>query len=167
MTEEAQMTVQAFLDRELPPEEHEAVAARLPSDPAARSLLNELEMARNVLADGELTRGVPESREFYWSKIEREIGRQEAAANRDAPRDRTPWWRWVMIPAAGLAVLALLLSVAGLRLGGARDAYLLEASTSDSGAFTYRDDQEGVTLVWLSYPSDAGRAGAKAAGDTP
>ena len=77
MTEEQQLKLQAFLDGELPdPEAHE-VAAWLARDADATALLGELRNTQKALVDFEPELKVPESREFYWSKIEREIHRLE------------------------------------------------------------------------------------------
>ena len=99
----------------------------------------------------------PESREFFWSKVQREIQRLETPAPKPAP---TP-------------LFALLAPVSGPRFGGrpavhrrewcspgrlarsaARATAGIETALADSGAFTYRDYSAGTTLVWLSYPAE-------------
>ena len=96
---------------------------------------------------------LPESREFFWSKIQREIERQQEPAE-ERPT-RVPWaarLRRFLMPATGLAVIALLATVVS-RDSGTSDSSA-ETALEDSGAFTYHDYTAGATLVWLSYPAD-------------
>ena len=56
----------------------------LARDREAAALLEELRNTRAALAGFEAEVRLPESREFFWSKIEREIQRLEAPAPRPA-----------------------------------------------------------------------------------
>lgn len=153
MTDEMHLELQAYADGELSASARGSVEARLATDAEARALLAELRMTRQVLAANEPAMQLPESREFYWSKIEREINRLESAGERRAPSPILQWWRRLILPAAGLAVLALTLSVTvfpGLQRGGST----VETSFPSADALTYRDQAHGVTLVWLSYPGE-------------
>ncbi len=88
MNEEQQLKLQAWLDRELPDAEARQVEAWIASDPEAARLRAELENTRHALAGFEAGVRLPETREFYWSKIAREIERQEprpAPAAAEAP----------------------------------------------------------------------------------
>jgi anti-sigma factor RsiW len=164
MNSDLHLKLQARLDGELPAPEQAGVDAHLASDPEARLLLRELELTRSALAAGELSRPIPESREFYWSKIEREIRSQQAGETRATSPSRLPWWRWGLAPATGIAMLAIALGLVGLQRSTDRDRYLMSASLLDPGAFTFRNSQEGVTLVWLSYPSEEATATVEANG---
>jgi anti-sigma factor RsiW len=137
---EAQLKLQAFLDGELPEAEAREMADKLAREPAG------------------FEEGIrlPESREFFWSKIEREIARPEKAA--PAP-PATLWMarlRRFLVPATAMALLAIAGFVATRQsgspflLGGAET----ETALADPGAFTYHDYASGTTLVWLSYPAD-------------
>lgn len=155
---EFQLKLQAWLDGELPAGEARATADWLATDAEARALRDELEGTKRALAGGELQRTLPETREFYWSKIVREIERQDRTEAGSKRHSLHPWWRRLLVPAAGLAALAFLLS---LNLGlfpFAGRSHLVETTLDDSGAFTYRDHKEGITLVWLSYPAKSNRA---------
>jgi anti-sigma factor RsiW len=150
---ERQLQLQSYLDGEMPERERRAVAAWLEREPEARALLAELRASRDALRGHEPVMPLPESREFYWSKIERELTRQE---REPAPAPRIPllgWLRRLLVPAAGAALLVLAGSVmlwpAGTKLGEGD----FETAMSDMGATTYRDHANGVTLVWLSYPA--------------
>lgn len=150
-----QLKLQAYLDGELPEAEARKLANRLAEDPEARALLTELRQTRQALAGFENDLRLPESREFFWSKIQRQIQLLEAPAPaRAAP---LPWLfrlRRMLIPATGFAVVALLaLVVSREGMTGGSDPSV-ETAVEDSGAFTYHDSSAGVTLVWLSYPAD-------------
>ena len=81
----AQLKLQAFLDGELPEAEASEVANWLARDREAAALLEELRNTRSALAGFEAEVRLPESREFFWSKIEREIQRLETPAPKPAP----------------------------------------------------------------------------------
>ena len=156
MTEEQQIRLQAFLDGELPEPEARAVAAWLARDAEATALLAELRHTRKALAGFEAEVKLPESREFYWSKIEREIRRLEPPA--PARPAVSPWtaWRRFFVPAGIVAALVLVAVVAGVqfRASGQSSVPELQTAMADSSAFTYRDYSAGMTLVWFSYPAE-------------
>ena len=68
-----QLKLQAHFDGELPEPEARAVANWLARDREAVALLAELRNTRKALKGFESDIKLPETREFYWSKIEREI----------------------------------------------------------------------------------------------
>ena len=76
---ETQLKLQAFLDGELPEDEARTIAARVAQDPEATDLLAELRNTRQALSLFEEGPKLPESREFYWSKIQRAIEQLEPA----------------------------------------------------------------------------------------
>ena len=150
-----QLKLQSFLDGELSDTESREMAARLAQDPEAAALLGELRQTRKALDGFEDGVKLPESREFYWSKIQREIQRQEAPT--PAPAVSVPLFarlRRFLVPAAGLAVFVLLGVVVTRESGVDSGNINAETALEDSGAFTYHDDSAGATLVWLSYPAD-------------
>ena len=146
----SQLKLQAYLDGELPEAEAREIAGWLARDQDAVALLAELKMTRQAMADFETGVRLPESREFFWSKIERQIQSQETIATAPRLSSLLAAWRRFLVPASGLAA-AVLVTVILLRGSPSPDA---ESSLSDPGAFTYRDYKNGTTLVWLSYPAD-------------
>ena len=156
MDYDAQLKLQALLDGELPEAEASEVANWLARDREAAALLEELRHTRQALAGFEAEVRLPESREFFWSRIEREIERRETPAPKPAPLPLFALLRRFLLPASAIA----LLFVAGVvltRLGapsGQTAVAEIETALADSGAFTYRDYSAGTTLVWLSYPAD-------------
>jgi hypothetical protein len=99
---------------------------------------------------------LPESREFFWSKVQREIERLETPAARPAAAPLSALLRRFLVPASAIALLL----VAGVVLtrpfgpSGRTPAAEIETALADSGVFSYRDYSAGTTLVWLSYPAD-------------
>lgn len=107
MNPDAQLNLQALLDGELPPAEARALAAQVEQDPAAAALLAELRATRQTLHSAKIPLTVPESREFYWSKIARDIARLE----RRSPVRQKPgllaWLRLLVLPATLVVVLVI------------------------------------------------------------
>jgi anti-sigma factor RsiW len=156
MDQEAQLKLQAFLDGELSETEARAMADWVTRDPQAAALLAELRQTSALMAGFETGIKLPESREFFWSKIEREIQRLEKPAPAPAA---TPWLarlRRLLMPATALALITIAGFVATRQSGPHRLAAGVEIETAlaDTGTFTYRDYDTGTTLVWLSYPAD-------------
>lgn len=153
MKQEDTIKIQAWLDGELAGSEAESVERLIAQDADARALVAELRWTRSALAQGELEREVPESREFYWSKIERAIGATET--DKPAVSNR-PWvgliLRW-FAPAGIVAALALFFVVPILRqshqqpwVAGAE----IESPLNDVGSITFRSEAEGMTIVWVN-----------------
>ena len=156
MDYDEQLRLQAFLDGELPEAEASKVADRVARDREAAAMLEELRTTCDALAGSETGIQLPESREFFWSKVQREIQRLETPAPRSAPEPLFARWRRFLVPASALAlvfVAALLLIQPVGQIGGTA-AGDIETALADAGAFTYRDYSAGTTLVWLSYPAD-------------
>jgi anti-sigma factor RsiW len=154
MNADFQLKLQAYFDGELPAREALAVETSLAADAEARALLAELRHTGGALAGYEAEIKLPEAREFYWSKIQREIQRQDTAGlTRSATQPR--WFRF-LIPAGAFAAVAIAGLFGALQMGwfgsGARTPQI-ETFLADSGAMTYRDEIERTTVVWLSYPA--------------
>jgi len=156
MDTEAQLRLQAYLDGELAEAEARSVANWLAQDREAVALLSELRQTRKALANFESGIQLPESREFYWARIEREILREPASEPSRQRRSLFEIWRR-LAPLAGTVVLLMLVGLTtGWWLGLFSRSELPEfkAALADPGAFTYRDQSAGATLIWLSYPAE-------------
>jgi anti-sigma factor RsiW len=148
---DSQLKLQAYLDGELSESEAREVGNWLARDREAVALHTELRNTRQALVGAEIGVELPESREFFWSKIEREIRRLEppqATPVRIALLSRL---RRALVPVAGLAILL----VAGILTLYPAASRTSEMETADSGAFTYHDEAVGATIVWLSYPAES------------
>ena len=152
MNEQIQLKLQAYADGELGGRETREVADLLSADADARALLDELQNTRRALVGFEADLKLPESREFYWSKIAREIERAEPARRAAAPGSLAGLLQRWLLPASALAALV----VAGLLVNTHwqnRRAPEVEVAMADSDPFTYHDYSSGTTLIWLSFPA--------------
>lgn len=156
MKEELQFKLQAHLDDELPAAEVREVAEWVAQDAEARALFAELKNTRGALKDFESEIKLPESREFYWSKIQREIARSQKPRTTEQPSWLAAWSRRFLVPAGALAalVVASMLVMRQTPVGTALGDPESVSKFADSEAFTYRDYSTGMTLVWLSYPAE-------------
>lgn len=150
-----QLKVQGYLDGELSAADARRMAERLARDPNSASLLQELRQTRDCLvqAQPEAELQVRDSRAFYWSRIQREIQRQETALPPARQFNLARLRRW-LFPATGLAVAAVVCLLVLPSSPSSAPSEAVETALSDSGAFTYHDYSAGATLVWLSYPAD-------------
>jgi anti-sigma factor RsiW len=150
MDYEAQLKLQAYLDGELPDREAKEVADRLAQDREAGALLGELRATHQALIGFETGVALPESREFFWSKIQREIEQTQPEAPEPAAGGLGALLRRLLLPATAVAALALGVFVVLRPPAGISP----ETALADPGAFTYHDYSAGTTLVWLSYPAE-------------
>jgi len=151
---DAQLKLQAYLDGELPEAEAREVAKLLAQDQEAVLLLGELRNTRQALKGAEALVQLPESREFYWSKISREIGRLELPARVEQKRPFIFRLQRFLVPVTGALAVAVFLGItlfsnSGTALGET------ELSTDDMGAITFRSESEGMTTVWLYNRGDS------------
>ena len=148
----SQLKLQAFLDGELSEAEAQEVARRLAQDQEWVGLLGELRNTREALAVSQTPLQLPESREFFWSKIEREIQRLDRPAPAPRKASGLAAWRRFLVPAGAVAGVALVVMLSLMKPSPA--GLGVETTLADSGAFTYRDYNSGATLIWLSYPAE-------------
>lgn len=87
------LKVQAYVDNELTQADAREVVALVERDPQARALCTELKELRTLVSANEIQVKLPESREFFWSKIEREIVRSSTIA---ASPGRSRWWMRIL-----------------------------------------------------------------------
>jgi anti-sigma factor RsiW len=151
---DAQLKLQAYLDGELPEAEAREVAKLLAQDQEAVLLLGELRNTRQALKGAEALVQLPESREFYWSKISREIDRVEQPARVEQKRPFIFRLQRFLVPVTGALAVAVFLGItlfsnSGTALGET------ELSTDDMGAITFRSESEGMTTVWLYNRGDS------------
>lgn len=146
--------LQAYLDGELTGREAQQVTALIESDAEARALFSELQQTRTWLKGNEPEFRLPESREFFWSKIERQIEQLETAPT----QSQTPAWmlflRRRMAAVGGLTVAAALVVFAAVQMNVISPGLLEEIDNplDDVGTFSFRSESQNMTLVWISNP---------------
>src|SRR5689334_5488066 len=104
---DSQLKIQAYLDGELPEAEAQQVAKRLAQDQDAVLLLSEWRNTRQTRVNPQAPTALPETREFFWSKIEREIGRQESPQPAPRRNSMLAAWRRMLVPAGAVAAVGL------------------------------------------------------------
>ena len=158
MNQDLQLKLQAYVDGELPSSEAQSVTRLLSQDAEARDLLVELTNTRAVLLSHESEIKVPDSREFYWSKIRRQIEREEQSAPVRESVSMMERIRRLLVPAGAVAAAMLGVLIIQQQLGpagaGGHAVSGTDSAHEDSETFTYRDYGSGTTLVWLSYPAE-------------
>jgi hypothetical protein len=150
MDYDAQLKVQTYLDGELPAPEAREVANFLARDKEAVALLAELRNTRQAMVGTEIGVTLPESREFFWSKIQRDILVQEKAQPARRPVSFFTGWKRFLVPLGAVSALCL---AALITLSGSRVS-MIETAVADPNAFTYHDFSTDTTLVWFSYPAE-------------
>ena len=125
------------------------------ADPEAAGLLAELQSIKAALLRNEPTVAVPETREFYWSKIERQIQREAArpfpARGPGRSGSGAGWPRWL-----GAAALAAVLLLA-LNQSTPRNALNQVSDTADGfSARTFRD--QSVRHQLCRFPGNRANA---------
>jgi anti-sigma factor RsiW len=155
MHQDTALKLQAYLDGELPSGEARRAAELVEKDPEARALFEELRGAKILLAGNQPELQVPESREFYWSKIAREIGRQDSVPT-VAPAGAQRWWLRLLAPAGAVAALVLGVTLAlnpsfGPKSGWATLAEGQEIDTplEETSSISFRSEAAGMTVVWV------------------
>jgi anti-sigma factor RsiW len=158
MNTEIILKLQAYLDEELTAEEARQVSAWLASDAEAQAVCRHLRDTKALLAGNELPVKVPETQEFYWSKIQREITRLEAASDHEPPPVLARWWMRLAVPLAGVAVLVLLLlmlvkplSESGALAGSFHE---IETQIEEANAISFHSQAAGMTVVWIDSGSN-------------
>lgn len=153
MNGDLELKLQAYLDGELPEREAQSVAKWVAEDKEAQALLAELKTAKAFLAGNEPELSVPETREFYWSKIQREIQRLDQV---QGSRGIVEWFGWqkYLAPLAGVA-LVVLFAIGAFNIYNARmrnnDLHHLaeiENLSDEMGAFSFRSS-ENMFVVWV------------------
>jgi len=145
-----QLKVQAYLDGELPEPEAALMETCLAENREACALLQELRNTHEALCGSETGICLPESREFFWSKIERKI---RAAEPSSAARPRRSWLarlQQYLVPASAVGLLGLVL-VLSIGRSSAVQPGEMELVSDEMGALTFRSQSEQMTMVWL-YP---------------
>ncbi len=153
MKNENLLKLQAYLDHELTAEESHRIDEWLESDQEARAILQELRDTKALLADNEWPVKLPETREFYWSKIERAITRQSLALERASSPVPARWWLRLAVPLAGAALLIFLLMTVPkpLMTSSSLAGYFHEIETplEENNAISFHSQAAAMTVVWI------------------
>ncbi len=159
---ETQLSIQALIDGELSDAKRREVERLLAADAGAKALHAELANTVGALRDGELARELPESREFFWSKVADEI---EAAERSEARSVRSPgakaWWTRLLAPLGAAAALVVAFTVfqSGGPQGGPHVVRPGVETVADTelelpNSVTLHLFQEDATVIWVDTTAD-------------
>src|ERR1043166_6401671 len=153
MNQDQELKIQAFLDGELAEGEAREIQRLLASDAEAQALFSELKTTRSYLVANEPEVVLPESREFFWSKIQREIDRPVPAEAAQAPL--VVVWRRYLARFAGVAAVAMLVVFSmkfydvSLMEGPSGHLAEIENLSEHSSSLSFRSQKENMFVVWV------------------
>jgi anti-sigma factor RsiW len=156
MTHESALRIQAYLDDELTASEREQLSAWIREDAEAKALYEALAATTELVAENEPEYKLNESREFYWSKIERQIQAQAPLA---PPRPRLSlgwrlWWPRLAVSCAAAGLLAALI-ISSSRPGSPANYYVQEVEAPENMmTITFHSESANMTVVWVQSPED-------------
>ena len=112
MKQEDRLKIQAWLDGELAPKESARIADLIDNDLEAKELSEDLRAMQKALEVGEKTAVLEDSREFYWSQVERQIEAEEPITENAQPElvsgSLGNPLRW-LIPVGSLAAISAMM----------------------------------------------------------
>jgi len=168
MTRELQEKIQAWIDAELDAAEAGRIAALAQSDPAVRSLAENLRGMKTLVQDHPPERALDASRDFYWSQIRQGIERAERASGTAKPEATVtpPSFRWLawLIPAVATVALALFAlrpeALPGFETPDSKPSsppvlvgHLVETPLPELTSVTFYSSNDAMTVVWVG-PAD-------------
>ena len=154
MNENLELKLQAWIDGEVSPSEARRLAELAERDPQVSELVQELRMTHQLLAENPPEMAVPETREFYWSNIERQIQKLSAEPEAVSARTFAGWRRWTA-SLAGMAALGAMVLLAIGQFRGSASFDEVSATADGMEAMTFHDQTAGVTVVWLQDSQDS------------
>lgn len=142
-----ELKLQALLDGELDAREVREIEVLLAQDTQSAALMQELKWTKGAIVGNEVEVKLPETREFYWSKISRSIEAEERKAVAAAPAGRA-WWLKFFYPATGLAAMvAVMFVISGGRTTDGADT---ESVPEDVNAVSFRSESEKMSVVYVA-----------------
>ena len=151
MNQELALKYQAFVDGELSESEARRLAQVIENDADARALVAELRNSKAMLAGNEPEVTLPESREFYWGKIQRQIecmDPEPAEATMGRWRAMLAGWRRFVAPLAGVAVITFLAMVSVRFYNPEPVDYLAEIENLSNESTPYSFRSGNMFVVW-------------------
>ena len=151
MEYQTQLKIQAYVDGELSAGESREIAGLVARDAEARGLFEELSMTKSIISANESSVLMPESGDFFWSKVSKEISRLEepATVSRFAPR---PWLRW-LLPVSGFAAIAIAVTLSLRQNAPAIDE--TENTLEEASVVSFRSQAEKMSVVWVQTDGDS------------
>ncbi|HMC26313.1 MAG TPA: hypothetical protein VKM56_00825 [Verrucomicrobiae bacterium] len=151
MNQDRELEIQALLDGELSGRKARKVEQWLAGDAEAQALLHELRTTKSALGGNEPQITLPEAREFYWSKIQRQI---EATVPEREAAHASLWlsWRRYLAPVTAVAAVAMLALFSMKEMGfDEADRHLAEIEnlSEHASSLSFRSQSENMFVVWV------------------
>lgn len=144
------LRLQAWMDGQLTGREATEAEALAATEAGARALAA-LRSARDTARAAAAEWPLPESRDFFWSKVRRGI---EAAERRPVPTASSVpgWLRWLLPLGAAVALALLFLPRPDEEVGadGGLAGQSLEAPLDDMQTMVFHSQSDGVTVIWVA-----------------
>lgn len=149
MKTEMLLQIQSWVDGRLSARESAETERFVSANADAQALVAELRMTKLAFAGNEPAVKLPETHEFFWSKVEREIARQAAAGvRREAAGFFAPgWWRRALVPVGSFAALALVALIAVVANRAEEGVDRVESQLEGVKPVTY--DVPGMKVIWI------------------
>ncbi len=125
---------------------------------------HETELKLQAYLDGELSSSeamavgelAARDQEVYWSKIRRQIEREEQAQNAEQGKTAaSPWWIrfWVPAGVVGALVVFVALALRNPQASGPAlamdDSHEIETPLEETSSFSFRSEAAAMTVVWV------------------
>ncbi len=147
-----ELKLQAWLDGELSAAEARELEQLASTDADLAALAGELRMTKGILAGNEPGPvNVPESREFYFSRISREIERLERQPAPAVPSFWAKSWVRFLAPMGAAAALVLVLALPDRSKTTADET---ETSVQESPVIQFHSTTEKMDVIWIHSDVD-------------
>lgn len=153
MNDDQQLKLQSYLDGELSVREARQMEAWLAQDKEAQELFAELKHTKTALIGNEPELKLPESREFFWSKIEREIRLREQQPEKNTIE--IPLFAWLqryLLPVGAAAAVAVMATVMINKNRLPLDTAAVmetEALNEEMNSISFRSEADRMTVIYL------------------
>ena len=155
---EIELKIQALVDGELTESEAEQIRECMGNDVRFQILYAQLIQTKDLISKHEMPRILPESGDFYWTKIAQEIGGVEPANQVSNNSLVIKWLFRRLAPLLGIAAIVLLItlqqpSMLDLDIEFESD-HELELVDDDIEVMTFNSFDDSMSIVWLDYSMD-------------
>jgi anti-sigma factor RsiW len=144
---ETMLEIQSSVDGQLDNQRRQVVARLVSSDTEARQLHQQLTAVRMALREHEPAIRVPESREFYWSQLERRLQVREQV-HPPALHPATTVWRW-LAPMMGVSAVIAVFALQPFATTGLR-SFPAGSGNPQATTVTFSSEADGVTIHWIN-----------------
>ena len=153
---EIELKIQALVDGELTGFEAGKLRDRIKNDIRLQILHERLMQMKNLISKHEMPRVLPESSDFYWSKIAQEIEVGGSDAQSSAQSLGMKWVFRRLAPLLGIASVALIITLQEPNLPdlGIVLNHNHELLSDEIDVMTFNSADDSMSVVWIDYSMD-------------